>query len=197
MSDWPRLTPSSWPLVHLTFPPLTSPHPGDYHLPRHGPSPPLPNLLSAVRHQPALVLFICNNISMQQAISAIWTPEGSPISLMSSDKEVEQKVWDWDLAVKAYSRVALLFLLPLQSSSPPVWPSSLSLMVKLAPKVPPRGVFRMGFLQARWFSINSPKTCPLRWLETLNYPQVWVCEGATCVFAGMGSSTPHHADRNK
>lgn len=39
MSDRPHLTHSSWPPFHLTFHPLTSPHPHDYHWPKHRPSP--------------------------------------------------------------------------------------------------------------------------------------------------------------
>lgn len=53
-------------------------------------------LLSAVRHQPAPVFSI--NISMQWAISDIWTrghQEGSALSLMSSDKKVRGRLWSW------------------------------------------------------------------------------------------------------
>lgn len=70
MSDGPHLTHSSWPLLHLTFPPhkLTS-----HKRLSFTPTWPFlhPNLLSAVRHQAALVFPI--SISMQRPITAIWT----------------------------------------------------------------------------------------------------------------------------
>lgn len=110
--------------------------------------------------------------------------EGSPISLMSSDKEVEQKVSSWSGSGTSHSKSRVGWLcsfLPLQSYPPPVWPSLLTLMVILVPKVPRRGVcmFRSrlhGFSPSTLVFHQQSKDVPIKLIRDSKLPlgmSVW------------------------